>query len=181
MGQQAEEGRLAFEQFFLANSRSLVCQAYALTGNLQEAQDLAQDALTQAWRHWAELRSYADPAAWTRRVLYRLAVSRWRRLRLAQRYERSVALADVPAPEVTHVEVAKAISRLPAGQRRTLVLHDVVGLTTDEIAAELGVPAGTARGWLHRARHAVAAELKFEEQGPPAEAGEVVKAEEKEA
>ncbi|MGH9169739.1 MAG: RNA polymerase sigma factor [Acidimicrobiales bacterium] len=156
-----------FQRFFASSSRSLVGQAYALTGDIQEAQDLAQEALLRAWTNWAQIKSYESPEAWTRQVLHHLAIGRWRRLRLRNRHEASAASTPQVSTDLdAHMDVLNAVGRLPLKQRRTLVLHDYVGLTVDEIASELGVPAGTARSWLHRARRAVASQLRWDEVGP---------------
>ncbi|MGC9963662.1 MAG: sigma factor-like helix-turn-helix DNA-binding protein [Acidimicrobiales bacterium] len=44
-----------------------------------------------------------------------------------------------------------------------------------EIAKEIGVPAGTARSWLHRARRAMAAELAWDIEQPPVRPGDIAK------
>jgi DNA-directed RNA polymerase specialized sigma24 family protein len=62
-------------------------------------------------------------------------------------------------PEVGHLDVVEALHRLSQNQQRALVLHDVVGLSVVEIAAELNAPAGTIRSWLSRGRLALAADL----------------------
>ena len=48
--------------------------------------------------------------------------------------------------------VAEAISRLPSGERDALILYVWEGLSYDEVAASLGVPVGTIRSRLNRAR-----------------------------
>jgi len=53
------------------------------------------------------------------------------------------------------MDLARAIARLAPGYREVLVLHDVHGFTHEEIAAHLGVEAGTSKSQLSRARRAV--------------------------
>ncbi len=53
----------------------LVGLGFALTGNLQVASDLAQEALLRSWVHWEKIRTYQDPSAWARRVLRNLAAN----------------------------------------------------------------------------------------------------------
>jgi RNA polymerase sigma-70 factor (ECF subfamily) len=93
-------------------------------------------------------------------------------LRLQRKHESWTTVRHAPAPEAAHLDVVAAVRRLPAGQRRTLVLHDVVGLTGEEIAAELGVPAGTVRAWLHRGRQSVAKELGWSDPKAASAVGE---------
>jgi len=148
-----------FERFFFDNKGGLVGQAYLLCGDLEEAQDLAQEALIRAWRRWERVRTLQDPAGWTRKVLHNLAVSHWRRRRI-RLLHRELTLTYVPEPDIEIFQIASAISHLPEKQRRALVLSAVVGLTNSEIAEELVVPEGTVRVWLTRARAAVAREIR---------------------
>ena len=53
------------------------------------------------------------------------------------------------------VDLERAIARLPEGYRTVLVLHDVEGLTHEEIGAALGVTAGTSKSQLFAARRAM--------------------------
>jgi RNA polymerase sigma-70 factor (ECF subfamily) len=163
-----------FEPFFDRTFPALVGQAYLLTGDLQEAQDLAQEALTRAWDRWPLLSAYDDPGAWTRRVLHNLAVSRLRRRGVERRHERTVR-ATTPGPSAEAVDLVRALERLPVAQRRALVLHEVLALTTEEVAREMNASPGTVRKWLHRARTALVAALDDAE--PPVGIGNTTKKE----
>lgn len=155
--------RLEFEGFFAASFGPLVGQAYVLTGDLQEAQDLAQETLAQAWRHWSRIRDYDNPSAWARRVLHNLAVSRWRRARLRRRHEPNGPLSVLAPPGEAHVDLLAALRRLPERQRRAVVLHDVVGLTAEEIGTEMGAAPSTVRTWVHRGRRRLEEEVGRDE------------------
>jgi len=159
-----EDDRVEFERFFAAVSGPLVGQAYVMTGDTQEAQDLAQEALVQAWRNWARIRDYDDPGAWARRVLHNLAVSRWRRAKLRRRHEACEVVAQAPVAEEAHVDLVGALARLPVRQRRAVVLHDVVGLTAEEVGAEMRAPASTVRMWLHRAHRRLEEEMSRDDR-----------------
>ncbi|HEY2878501.1 sigma factor, partial [Nocardioides sp.] len=78
-------------------SRTVAC-AYAVTGDLGAAEEAAQEAYTRAWPRWATLAAYDDPGAWVRRVAWNLATSRWRRLRRAQAYARTLREPQVDGP-----------------------------------------------------------------------------------
>lgn len=67
-----------FDEFYAATAQRLVRQLYALTGDLGDAQDIAQEAYARAWQRWARVSKYEAPEAWVRTVGLRLAVSRWR-------------------------------------------------------------------------------------------------------
>ena len=53
----------------------------------------------------------------------------------------------------------EALQALPLAQRKVVVLHHLLDLPIDRVAAELGVPAGTVKSRLARARAALAAQL----------------------
>lgn len=96
-----------------------------------------------------------------RTTAYRLAVSRWRRVRRSRRdpdRARSARLS-APAPDPTHVVLVVALRRLPESQRRALILHHLVDLSVVEVARETGVPEGTVKARLGRGRAALAAIL----------------------
>ena len=150
--QRDDSLRADFEAFFRASSVALVAQAYALTGNIDAAKDLTQEALTRAWERWAVVSTYESPEAWTRRVVHNLAVSRWRRLQLRRRHEHAMVAVPASGPDAERVDLVRALQHLPIGQRRAVVLHDLAGLTSREVGAELGIEPGTVRVWLHRAR-----------------------------
>lgn len=152
-----DERRQSFDAFVRNYSGPLFGQAYLLTGQYHEAQDLVQETFVRLWQHWGRVSEYDDPPGWARHVLHNLAVSRWRR----ERRRRSVAQVEValPPPDVGHLDLVQALGRLPERQRRAIVLHDVACLTVAEIAAEMRAPEGSVRAWLSRGRAALAATL----------------------
>jgi RNA polymerase sigma-70 factor, ECF subfamily len=148
---------LSFDAFFRTSKKPLVAMAFLLTGNLSTAQDLTQEAFLRTWTHWSRVRTYDDPRAWTRRVLYNLIVSQARSDRTRR------ALVDrppsVPPPDTTHLALAAALRSLPENQMRAIVLHDGAGVPVSEVAAEMNVPEGTVKAWLSRGRAAAAVAL----------------------
>lgn len=148
----------SFDAFFLRSSRSLVVQAYLLTGDQVAAQDLAQEALLRTWTRWPRVRKLDDSLAWTRRVLHNLAVSKSRYDKVRRRpLDQPVSVLP---PNAEHLDLAKALRALPRDQATALVLHDGAGLSIREIADQLSVPEGTVKSWLSRGRAAAAAGLR---------------------
>jgi RNA polymerase sigma-70 factor (ECF subfamily) len=145
-----------FDSFFDGSWRRLQGQAYVMTGSRETAQDLTQEALLRAWRHWDTVSKLDSPEAWTRKVLQHLCIESWRKSR------RRKPKTDVPAhaeiPE-SHTEIAQAMRGLPGQHARALLLHDGLGMTVSEVAADLGVPDGTVKSWLSRSRKVVAERL----------------------
>ncbi len=95
-----------FTAFYDATWRRTVAVAYAMTGDLPAAEDLAQEAYSRAGPRWSSLRAYDDPGAWVRQVTSRLAVSRWRRTKTALNHlSRSRHhLGELPVAEVARIE-----------------------------------------------------------------------------
>lgn len=146
-----------FTSFYEAAwSRTVAC-AYALSGDLGEAEDVAQEAFSRAWSRWSSLREYDDPAAWTRQAATRLAVSRWRRARTAATFlARSRDPEPVPPPSETTAALVAALKRLPDAQRRAVVLHHLGELPVAEIARIEQCPEGTVKARLSRGRATLA-------------------------
>jgi RNA polymerase sigma-70 factor, ECF subfamily len=148
-----------FDALYQARYGDVVAMLHAYVGDLAEAQDLAQESFCRAWQQWQKVAGYEDPIAWVRRVAMNLANSRWRRLRVARFHQRRQQVEDVPGLGPDHVALVSALRRLPADQRRAVVLHYLADLPVGAVAHEMGVAAGTVKSWLHRGRAALAAHL----------------------
>jgi RNA polymerase sigma-70 factor, ECF subfamily len=153
-----------FSDFYRDNYRQLISQAFILVGNLSDAQELVQESLFKTWRRWDEPPPLEDPGKWVRLVMHRQAVASWRRREVSRRFLHRFARSEqVPNMSAEHLEVAEATRALPPNQRRALVLQAVVGMSVEEIAAEMSVPDSTVRTWLSRARRRIAEQLRVED------------------
>lgn len=134
-----------------------MAQVYVLLGVFAEAEEVTQEAFVRAYRHWSVVRDYDVPGAWVRRVAFNLAVNSAKRTRRA-----AAALARldldraVPPASVEDVALVAALRALPLHYRQVLVLHHLVELTVEEVAADLQVPAGTVKTRLARGRRRLA-------------------------
>lgn len=152
-----------FAEFYHARFGHLVAQLFAVTGDLSEAQDCAQEAFVRAWPRWSKICQYDNPSAWLYRVGYRIAVSRWRRLkRVIGDHHHDPPDNVEPGPE--SVALVTALRQLPEAQRRALVLHHMVGRTVAQISEDEGVALGTVKARLSRGRIALAALLRDDEE-----------------
>jgi RNA polymerase sigma-70 factor, ECF subfamily len=147
-----------FDELYQAHYGNVVAMAYGLTGDLAEAQDLAQEAFCRAWQRWGRIAAYDDPLAWVRRVVTNLAASRWRRVLVVRKHLRHER-PDVPVLGPDRVALVAALRRLPQNHRSAIVLHYLGDLPVAEVARELRVPEGTVKAWLYRGRAALAAQL----------------------
>jgi len=153
--------REEFTSFYAASFPRLVGQLYAMTGDRAEAQDAVQEAFVRAWAHRGELSTGRGAEAWVRVTAWRIAVSRWRRARDGVRLMVLAAGPDRAAgPSPDRVAFVAALRRVPAEQRRALVLYHLVDLTVEQIAAETGARPGTVKARLARGRAALAPYLR---------------------
>jgi RNA polymerase sigma factor (sigma-70 family) len=117
------------------------------------ADDAAQEALLAIFRGLPSLRAPEAIMTWVRSVTVRTAI------RVARQHEAEVAaeetVTDGSASSLEGlVDIDDALARLPVSQRVVLVLRTREGLSEQEIATTLGIPAGTVKSRLHRARAA---------------------------
>lgn len=127
------------------------------------AEEVAQEALLRAAGRWEHVSGLESPGGWVHRVAVNLATSHLRRRRVARRARRRLA-ATAPGtttqPDTaTAVTVRAALARLPANQRRLLVLRHVLGWSAVEIGDLDRVRPETVRQRLGRARNALREEL----------------------
>ena len=148
-----------FDVFYAATSRRLVRQIFAMTGDLSEAEDAVQEAYIRAWRRWPRIRTYEDPEAWLRMVAYRIAVNSWQKARNRLTAHRAGRHDELPGLSPDLVALVSALRKIPEAQRRAIVLHHLAGLSVEEIAREMGAPAGTVKARLARGRRALAPHL----------------------
>jgi RNA polymerase sigma-70 factor (ECF subfamily) len=146
-----------FDAFYRAGATRLVRQLVPLVGSRAEAEDVVQEAYARAYARWSTVARYDAPEAWVRTVALRLAVSRWRRTRNAalawrRRAEPEEALGVGP----DSVALVAALRRLPEAQRVAIVLHHLMDLSVEQVAAETGAPTGTVKARLSRGRAALA-------------------------
>lgn len=154
-----------FDEFYAGSFPRLVGQLYAMTGSFAEAQDCVQEAFVRAWQHRKELAVVASPEAWVRTCAWRLAVSRWRRAKLAIRArDRSLNHPEPAVPGVDRPALTGALRQISADQRRAIVLHHICDLSVAEVAADTGVPVGTVKARLSRGRAALQTLLRDDVQ-----------------
>jgi RNA polymerase sigma-70 factor (ECF subfamily) len=130
---------------------------YAFCGGRQ---DLAEDAVAEAFARAMEHRGIRDPAAWICRVALRVAAQELRREH-RQRSEADRAIAEAPADLY---DLLKALRVLSPNQRAAIVLRWEAGLSVDEVAHLMGISAATVRVHLHRGRKRLKELLAEEEE-----------------
>jgi RNA polymerase sigma-70 factor (ECF subfamily) len=165
-----QDGGRTFEQFFAASYGRLVGLLFAVLHDRAQAEDAVQDAFASALVRWPVLRGYHDPEAWVRTVAFRRAIDHHRRnARQLRSLLRLGPPPSLPPVGADHVDLVRALRRLPLAQREVLVLHYVAELATDQVAAELRLPVGTVKSRLARGRAALASHLQPDVDAPDEE------------
>jgi RNA polymerase sigma-70 factor (ECF subfamily) len=139
----------AFVQVVERYRAPLIGYIYGLTGRREEAEELAQEAFCRVWEKLPTLRQPERLVSWLYRIAHNLAVSAARRPRLVSLPDDLQAEAVSPADP--SAEVHRAVASLPEGQRVIIALRHFSGLSHEEIAHSLAIPAGTVRSRLSRA------------------------------
>jgi RNA polymerase sigma-70 factor (ECF subfamily) len=139
----------AYVQLVERHRAPLIGYIFSLTGCRQDAEELAQEAFCKAWQQLPTLRRRDRLVSWLYRIAHNLVISASRRPRIA-------VLTHEPAcPEVKPadplLEVHRAIADLPEPWRVIVSLRHFSGLSNEEVAEVLSIPAGTVRSRLSRA------------------------------
>ncbi|BBH68636.1 DNA-directed RNA polymerase sigma-70 factor [Actinoplanes sp. OR16] len=134
-----------FVAFVQARQHRLLRSAYLICGDHHLAEDLLQNALVKLALRWSRVRD-GDPEAFVRTILYRDAVSWWRRIRR----ERLGTDIPEPPPEQGHdvptrLLFVRALGRLAPRQRAVLVLRYFDDLSEARTAEVLGISIGTVK------------------------------------
>lgn len=165
--------RRSFETEALPHLDAVYRVALRLSGDESQADDLTQETMLKAYRSWHQYKSGTNVRAWLLTILRNTFINEYRKTR---REGPSVEIGDIEEftvfrevqdvdPEgdffdqIVDDEVLQSIDRLPEEFRETLVLSDVEGLSYAEIAEITGVPIGTVKSRLFRARQALQQEL----------------------
>ncbi|WP_371776578.1 helix-turn-helix domain-containing protein [Streptomyces sp. NBC_01438] len=143
----------AFDALYRHTAAALFRQTYLLTGRRNLSREAVGKAFDLAWQRWPEVAVDRDPVGWVRAAAYEHAMSPWRRIHPEHR--RADPPPEAPGPRA----LLDALLSLPPAYRRTLLLHDGVGLGLPETAAETEASTPAAAGRLMTARAAVAEKL----------------------
>jgi RNA polymerase sigma-70 factor (ECF subfamily) len=162
-----------FDREAMAQMDALYTFAFKLTRVREEAEDLVSETMLRALERWRQFQLGTNIRAWLFTILYHNFVSRKRR---ADAREVPMAESDDGRPRLEPVgdenpeatffdsfvdeEIVRAIGALPEEYRSALVMSDVHGLHYAEIADALGVPGGTVKSRLFRARRLLQPKLR---------------------
>lgn len=159
--------KVAFERLVRPHLDRLYRLAWRLAGSKAEAEDLFQELLVKTYGRLDDLAGIDDPGSWLARVMYNLFIDerrRFQRRRLHTVEEGAMAgdgLAGLPGGEdpvrdhERHEKILAldaALAELSDEHRIIVLLHDTEGYKLNEIQGLTGLPLGTVKSRLHRAR-----------------------------
>ena len=142
----------------------LVLTAYAMTNDLGAAEEITQEAFAVAYGRARRVSRTDSPEAWLRTVVMNLARRRFRRRMTLDRILLRQQAEPPPQarPPDENLDLHEAIRTLGQDHRTVVVLHYLADLPVEEVASVLGVPVGTVKSRLARARAALAERLRTE-------------------
>jgi RNA polymerase sigma-70 factor (ECF subfamily) len=167
----------AFNRLARRWEKSLYGFARRQLGNAEDASDVSQEALVKAYQNIARLREGTKFKAWVHHIAYNLCRDRFRSgeaRRVMHSYEEWDRDEDAEAQGLS-AEAAvdgdahraklrgilgQALDRLPEEQRRSILLREYHGFTSEEIAEMTGVPAATVRTRIYYGLRAMRKELR---------------------
>ncbi|GIG67969.1 SigE family RNA polymerase sigma factor [Phytomonospora endophytica] len=140
-----------FTEFARVHTPALLRSAYLLTGDQHLAEDLVQVALSRTHRSWQRIDGNAS--AYTRRIMYHLQVSWWRKKRVREQFsdEPTRRAATEETDVALRLTVRDALLSLSPKQRAVVVLRFFEDRSVAEAAAILGCSPGTVKTQTSRA------------------------------
>lgn len=155
----------AFDVIVRRYNTKVYSLAFRLLNSVEDAEDVAQDTFSQAFKALGSFRGTAKFYTWLFRITYNLAISQRRKrkpalsLNIQTDSQGEITLPSDDASPMKNMEdeedkslMDKALGMLSLDHRAGLVLKEIEGFSYEEIALSLGVPVGTVRSRLHRAR-----------------------------
>jgi RNA polymerase sigma-70 factor, ECF subfamily len=166
-----EQSIMTLEDVVSQNLSLFRKRAYRYVGNQHDAEDAVQEALLSAYKHLDQFKATATMVTWTTTIVRNSALSQLRRrprqldvsLDEPLAGEQNYCLSDMlqgagssPEGECIQSELLgrlwQSVTELSPSLRKTVQLFYVHGMSTQEVAQTLGVPQGTVKARMSRAR-----------------------------
>ena len=139
----------AFDEIMRMTERRVAQVAWAILGDVEDVKDAMQEAYLRAFRHFRRFDEAKDLTAWLVRITVNVCRDAIRRRRPHSVFVDIVEHARVE----DRLVLRSAIDSLPEKERLAVILHDIEGMSSDEVASALGNTAATVRVQLSRARN----------------------------
>ena len=156
-----------FETRLVESSTLAFRVAFSVLRGREDAEDVAQEAFTKAYRNFRQLRDRARFRAWLVRMTWRMALDRQRANRRRQTRElriepaTPVSVSESVVSRERAAQLWEAIDRLPEKLRVVTVLAGIEGHDLREVALLLRIPQGTVKSRLFLARQQLKERLSW--------------------
>ena len=148
----------SFDQLMRQHERLVLATSLRMLGNLEDAQDVSQEVFLKLYRNLRKLESEEHIRAWLYRVTVNVCHDLHRKRRPTAPVEEADAVAasdpprDLNAAEDRRSALMLSLRRLSEKERAAVVLRDLEGLSTEEVARALGSSEATVRSQISQAR-----------------------------
>ncbi len=151
----------SFRQIYQRYQRQVRSILFRLCGESQ-LDDLTQEVFLRAWKGLPKMQNPERFAAWLYRISWNIATDYRRgaaQTRSRLEHFSQQTQTQTPAPDLIHLHyqdlVQRGLAHLSFDHGSVLILHDLEGLSQNEIAEILAIPAGTVKSRLSRGRLAL--------------------------
>jgi RNA polymerase sigma-70 factor, ECF subfamily len=161
---EAVSDRQSFEDLWRREYPRVLRTVYLVTGDVQEAADVTQEAFVRAYERAGTVLALEKPGAWVQRVATNLAIS-WRRR--GRRAPPDLPPMDSnPESETSDHDLMAALRRLTPAQRAVIALRFYADLSIEDVARALHKRPGTVKALTHQAVTRLRDVLKEAEHDP---------------
>lgn len=155
----------AYEKLYRLHKARVYAWCFRMTRKPADAEDLTQEVFLQLYRKLKSFRGDSSLSTWLYRVTTNIVLMHYRKRRAAElsldivegqdqasvdsEFQDKICIMIYP---LERVALTQAIGSLPKGRRSVYLLHDIKGLSHDDIASRMGFSVNTSKSQLHRAR-----------------------------
>lgn len=152
-----EDPKRAFDMIMARYRQKVFRLAFSILGERTAAEDAAQDALLRVWRNLDRFRGESTLSTWIYTIARNAALSARKAVRGSGTSLDGIAeTVTTTAPEHAKPDLMRMVERLPDAQRQVVILFYLEGKSYLETAELAGLPMGTVKTYLHRARKELA-------------------------
>ena len=155
MGEIPRERADSFEQVLRQREAQVLRTAFRILGNWADAEDVAQEVFLRLHRHGLDFANDGVTGAWLYRATVNLCLDRTRSRRPSQELPELPSLARSAESAILIEEkkqrLMSALAMLPTKERAAVVLREIEGLSTAEVAAALSSSEVTVRSQISKA------------------------------
>ena len=145
--------RLAQKQLYERYKRAMYTTAYRITGDLESANDVLQEAFVKVFRGLPKFRKESTLGAWIKTIVVRTALSKVKKEVRFEPLDQVHTGTMIDWGNYLDAEyLEKAIKALPEGYRTVFVLIEVEGYSHKEVAKMLNISVGTSKSQLFYAK-----------------------------